>query len=95
PFVAAACGKAFGRGAWQPRRRQIGADLIGQTRTHIGACHIIPDSVLLHPGYDYFNLRLLGIQSYDRALGILAGYYPLDKFPQKTLYVLEELLAGD
>ena len=42
-----------------------------------------------------FLLRLLGIQSYDRALGILAGYYPLDKFPQKTLYVLEELLAED
>jgi hypothetical protein len=39
-----------------------------------------------------FLLRLLDIRSYDRALGIITKYYPLERFPQKTLYALEELL---
>jgi hypothetical protein len=40
-----------------------------------------------------FLLRLLDIRSYDQALEIISKYYPLDRFPQKALYALEELLA--
>ncbi len=39
-----------------------------------------------------FLLRLLDIRSYDKAVGIIGQYYPLDRFPQKTLYALAELL---
>jgi hypothetical protein len=39
-----------------------------------------------------FLLRLLDVRSYDEALTILAQYYPLERFPQKTLYALQELL---
>lgn len=40
-----------------------------------------------------FLLRLLDIRAYDRAIAIIAKYYPLDSFPQKTLYALQELLS--
>jgi hypothetical protein len=39
-----------------------------------------------------FLLRLLDIRSYDQALAVITKYYPLERFPQKTLYALEELL---
>lgn len=39
-----------------------------------------------------FLLRLLDVRSYDQALAILTKYYPLKRFPQKTLYALEDLL---
>lgn len=39
-----------------------------------------------------FLLRLLDIRSYDHALRIITKYYPLERFPQKTIYALEELL---
>ncbi|OGA11495.1 MAG: hypothetical protein A3D95_01265 [Betaproteobacteria bacterium RIFCSPHIGHO2_12_FULL_69_13] len=39
-----------------------------------------------------YLLRHLGVASYDKALEILARYYPLERFPQKTLYALGELL---
>jgi hypothetical protein len=39
-----------------------------------------------------FLLRLLNIRSYDQALAVITKYYPLERFPQKTLYALEELL---
>lgn len=39
-----------------------------------------------------FLLRYLNIESYQDAVGILTQYYPLERFPQKTLYALEELL---
>ena len=38
------------------------------------------------------NLRHLDIRSLEQALTILTKYYPLERFPQKTLYALEELL---
>ncbi len=41
-----------------------------------------------------YLLRHLDIRSYDDALAILSNYYPLDRFPQKTLYALEELLEA-
>lgn len=39
-----------------------------------------------------FLLRLLDLSSYDEAVAIISKYYPLEHFPQKTLYALEELL---
>lgn len=39
-----------------------------------------------------FLLRLLDISSYDDALRTITRYYPLERFPQKTLYALEDLL---
>ena len=41
-----------------------------------------------------YLLRHLDIRSYDAAVAIIARYYPLDRFPQKTLYALAELLPG-
>jgi hypothetical protein len=39
-----------------------------------------------------FLLRYLNLESYERALEIITRFYPEDRFPQKTLYALEELL---
>lgn len=39
-----------------------------------------------------YLLRNLDVRSYQQALDILGRYYPLDRYPQKTLYVLEELI---
>ncbi len=39
-----------------------------------------------------YLLRYLNITKREQAHSLLAKYYPLDKFPQKTLYALEELL---
>jgi hypothetical protein len=41
-----------------------------------------------------FLLRLLDVRTYDKALEIVTRYYPLERFPQKTLYALAELLAA-
>lgn len=40
-----------------------------------------------------YLLRHLDIDSYDRALTVIGRYYPLERFPQKTLYALEEMLG--
>ena len=39
-----------------------------------------------------FLLRLLDVHSYEHAMRIISKYYPLERFPQKTLYALEDLL---
>jgi hypothetical protein len=39
-----------------------------------------------------YLLRLLDVRSYDQAINIVTKYYPLDEFPQKTLYALTDLL---
>jgi hypothetical protein len=39
-----------------------------------------------------YLLRHIGLQRYEEAVELIARYYPLDRFPQKTLYALEELL---
>jgi hypothetical protein len=39
-----------------------------------------------------YLLRHLDVRSYDAAVAIIEKYYPLDRFPQKTLYALGELL---
>lgn len=42
-----------------------------------------------------YLLRQLDIRSYDKAVAVIARYFPLERFPQKTLYALQELLPGD
>jgi len=39
-----------------------------------------------------YLLRHLDIRTYDAAVAIIEKYYPLDRFPQKTLYALAEIL---
>ena len=39
-----------------------------------------------------FLLRYLNISNYRKALDIICQYYPLERFPQKTLYALEEMV---
>jgi hypothetical protein len=39
-----------------------------------------------------YLLRHLDIDSYVQALAVITRYYPLERFPQKTLYALEEIL---
>ncbi len=40
-----------------------------------------------------FLLRYLNLTDYGAALDIVTRYYPLERFPQKTLYALEEMLS--
>ena len=47
-----------------------------------------------HDGADVrFLLRYQNITSYQNALEIICRYYPLERFPQKTLYALEEMIS--
>jgi hypothetical protein len=39
-----------------------------------------------------YLLRHLDIRTYDDALAVIGKYYPLERFPQKTLYAFAELL---
>jgi hypothetical protein len=39
-----------------------------------------------------YLLRLLEVRNYEQAVAIITKYYPLERFPQKTLYALAELL---
>lgn len=41
-----------------------------------------------------YLLRHIGLSKYEDALATIANYYPIDQFPQKTLYALEELLEN-
>ena len=41
-----------------------------------------------------YLLRLLDISKLGRAKEIITRYYPLERFPQKTLYALDELLRN-
>lgn len=40
-----------------------------------------------------FLLRYLDVTTYEAAVDIISRYYPLERFPQKTLYALEEICA--
>ena len=40
-----------------------------------------------------YLLRHIGLQTYESALEVITKYYPLERFPQKTLYALEEILS--
>jgi hypothetical protein len=39
-----------------------------------------------------YLLRHLDIRTYDRAVAVIEKYYPIERFPPKTLYALAELL---
>jgi hypothetical protein len=39
-----------------------------------------------------YLLRHLDIRDYETAVAVIKKYYPLERFPQKTLYALAELL---
>lgn len=39
-----------------------------------------------------YLLRHLDISSYEQAVAVITRYYPIERFPQKTLYALAELL---
>lgn len=39
-----------------------------------------------------YLLRYLGIETSEQAIQIITAYYPLEKLPQKSLYLLDELL---
>jgi hypothetical protein len=41
-----------------------------------------------------FLLRLLNIERYDTAVEIITRYYPEERFPQRALYALEEILGA-
>jgi hypothetical protein len=41
-----------------------------------------------------FLLRLLELRTYEKAMETISQYYPIERFPQKTLYALAELLPG-
>ena len=38
-----------------------------------------------------YLVRFLNLKTYQETLGIITRYYPLERFPQKTLYALEEI----
>ncbi|MES2504961.1 MAG: hypothetical protein V4534_08805 [Myxococcota bacterium] len=42
-----------------------------------------------------YLLKHMGIETVSKAYEIIANYYPLDKFPLKSKYILEELLEND
>jgi hypothetical protein len=41
-----------------------------------------------------YLLRHLDIRDYGLAVAVITKYYPLERFPQKTLYALADLLPG-
>jgi hypothetical protein len=41
-----------------------------------------------------YLLRHLDIRTYAGAIAVIEKYYPLDRFPQKTLYALAEILPA-
>ena len=41
-----------------------------------------------------YLLRHIDLRKYEDALEVIARYYPLEGFPQKTLYALQELLEN-
>jgi len=38
-----------------------------------------------------YLIRFLNLETYQKAVEIVTQYYPLERFPQKTLYALEEI----
>ncbi|MBL4772850.1 MAG: hypothetical protein JKX98_04400 [Alcanivoracaceae bacterium] len=41
-----------------------------------------------------YLLRHLNIEAYQQACDVIAQYYPIERFPQKTLFALEEILEN-
>jgi hypothetical protein len=42
-----------------------------------------------------YLLRHLDVRTYDQATSLISKYYPLERFPPKTLYALAELLPQE
>jgi hypothetical protein len=42
-----------------------------------------------------YLLKHLNIESYQQACDVITKYYPIEQFPQKTLYALEEILEDE
>lgn len=42
-----------------------------------------------------FLIRVLNLRTYDEAIEILSRYYSVERYPQKSFYALEEMLAVD
>jgi hypothetical protein len=42
-----------------------------------------------------YLLRHLDVRTYEQATSLISKYYPLERFPPKTLYVLAELLPQE
>ena len=40
-----------------------------------------------------YLLRHLGLTEYQDVLDLITRYYPMDRFPPKTRYALEEMLS--
>lgn len=40
-----------------------------------------------------YLLRHLNISTYDAAIKVVSRFYPLERFPQKALYALQDLLG--
>lgn len=40
-----------------------------------------------------YLIRCLDLQTYQQALMVITQFYPLERFPQKTLYALEEIFT--
>jgi hypothetical protein len=41
-----------------------------------------------------YLLRHLDVRSMEQAVAIVSRFYPIERFPQKTLYALAELLPS-
>lgn len=41
-----------------------------------------------------YLLRFQNIETYDEALASIRKFYPIEKYPSRTLYALEEILGG-
>jgi hypothetical protein len=54
----------------------------------------LPEHAVQAPPDVRFLLRYLNIEQYDAAVAVITRYYPLQRFPQKALNGLEEILSG-
>jgi hypothetical protein len=41
-----------------------------------------------------YLIRYLNIKTYQKAIEVITQYYPMERFPQKTLYALEEIVES-
>ncbi len=41
-----------------------------------------------------YLIRYLNLKTYKEAVNVMTRYYPLERFPQKTLYALEEIFGS-
>ncbi len=76
-----------------PRREQR-RDLVANLFLGVDGCSVSVrvaveggvDEHWLNDGVKGYLLRHIGIRNYDAALKVITKYYPLERFPQKTLY---------